>query len=170
MRGWKILPAMAVATGLLLLAAPAWAKSIVVRGEAPIVTVDVPDGFASSGIDHGVETKTPDEGILVWVEVVPAADLDALLKEHDAYWASQGVDLGGAPVHVNQEVDGKKVAATDFKSATWKGEPTVVRYLLIDPALQSKNVIVLSMWASPEADKAHDADVNKMISSLDVKE
>ncbi len=169
MRG-KILPAVVVATGLFLLTAPVWAKSVVVKSEAPIVTVDVPDGFASSGIDHGIETKTPDEGILVWIEVIPAGDLDALLKEHDAYWKSQGVDLGAAPAHVNQEVDGKKVAATDFKSATWKGEPTVVRYLLIDPALQSKKVIVLSMWASPEADKAHDADVNTMISSLDVKE
>jgi len=55
--------------------------------------------------------------------------------------------------------------AIDF-SATWEGKPTVLRYLLIEPKDATKSRLILSYWASPEADKSSDPQMQALINSL----
>jgi hypothetical protein len=161
---------MLAVTACLACTVPARAEVVTIKDETPTVTVDVPEAFTSKQIERGIQANTPDGAVYVWFETYAPDELDALVKEHEAYWAQNGVDLGDQKDKVTKEFGGKTVMATDFKSATWKGKPTVVRYLFIDAALPSKKLILMSVWASPEGDQAHDADVGKLISSLKIGE
>lgn len=143
------------------------AETATISGQ-PSISVEVPAGFESSKITRGVQIKTPDDEVLVWFELFAPRDRDTLIKEHDAYWKKEGVTLGPEK-DSKDEADGHTIIATAFNEATWKGKPTVVRYLFIDGGFPSKELILMSMWASPEGDKAHDADISAMIKSIDAK-
>jgi hypothetical protein len=160
-----------LATAVLLFGVTAAsAETVAIKGESPALTVEVPDGFASSQTSRGIQAKTSDGAEYVWFETYAPDELDALVKEHEDYWTQNDVALGDDKDKVTKEFDGKTVMATDFKHATWKGKPTVVRYLFIDPNLPSKKLILMSVWASPEADQEYDAKVMNMISSLKIGE
>ncbi len=162
--------AFSIVAALCLVSTASLARTVTVKGSAPTVTVEVPDTFKSSKTDRGIEAKTPDDEVLVWFEVYPAQSEATVLEEHQAYWKDQGVELGADPARASQDLDGKKVSATDYKSATWQGKPTVVRYLAIDAALPSKQLVLMSLWASPRGDEQHDAEVTKMISGMEIKD
>ena len=57
------------------------------------------------------------------------------------------------------------IRVTDLP-ATWKDEPTVLRYLAIDLHLPSQTQILLSYWASPDGDREHDDAMDKIIASF----
>lgn len=146
-----------------------WAATTSIKGSSSSVSVEVPDGFTASSSKHGIEIKTPDEEVMVWFETYRPDQQAALLKEHDAYWADQEVKLG-APSQSTESGDGHEVIATNFKAATWKGKPTVVRYLFIDGGFSSGEKILMSLWASPEGFQEHNADLSKMVNSIDLKD
>jgi hypothetical protein len=160
----------AAALFLAVLAMPAAAEPVAISEEKPVVVVDVPAAFVSKSMERGVQLKTPDGEIYVWFETFGPDEIDALIKEHNDYWAKEGVSLGGDTDRFEKDFGGKKVVATDYKGATWKGKPTVIRYLAIDANLPSQKCVLMSLWASPESDKAHDDEVMGMIGSLKINE
>lgn len=162
----KIARAGLIAAALMAGVGAAGATEVKINSETPAISVDVPAGFATSESSRGILAKSADGGTYVWFETYQPEEVDTLIKEHEDYWAKNEVALGDNSDKVTKEFDGKKVIATDFKGATWKGKPTVVRYLFIDAALPSKKLLLMTLWASPDSDQANDDAVGKIISSL----
>lgn len=150
-----------------LLFAPtlAAARDVNVGIEETIATAAFPNSWKVSGIKRGIQAKSPDGEVYVWIESVPDAEIKTVQKEHNEYFAKQAVAMtDDAPVN-GKEVDGRKWAFIEPK-ATWKGKPTVIRYIVINPGHPSGKTIIVTYWASPEGDKSYDAEMNRMLDSL----
>lgn len=152
---------------LVVAALPAVAATATIKG-SPSVTVEVPRGFEASHIERGLQIETPDEEVMVWFETYKPKERDTLVEEHEAYWKEQGVELGQSE-RTSHESGGLTVAATTFDNASWKGDRTVVRYLFIDGGFRSQELILMTIWASPDGINAHGKDVSKIVDSIDVK-
>jgi hypothetical protein len=63
-----------------------------------------------------------------------------------------------------KEVDGRKWAFIEPK-ATYQGKPTVIKYI-INPKVPSGKIVVFTYWASPEADKNYDKEMDGVINRL----
>lgn len=150
---------------LLALTTPAFARQINLPSGAPIAGIDIPADWKTKATKRGIEVRSPDEEVFFWVEVYLPADQASVSKEHESYFAGQGVTITGEPKVSRSEEGGIKVQATAFP-ATWKGAPTVLRYLAIDPSLPAGNRVLISYWASPEGDKQHDAAFGQILRSL----
>lgn len=146
-------------------AVAAQALEVTLTPADPIVKLDFPAGWSVTDIKRGIEVKSPDQEVFVWFEVYAPNEYSTLVREHETYFKKQGVVIRGEPRTARDEGDNHAVKATDFP-ATWKGRPTVLRYLAYDFRLPSGKQILMSYWASPEGDKAHDAAMKKIISSM----
>lgn len=129
-----------------------------------VATLDFPDSWKISKIKRGIEAKSPDQEVYVWAELVPSDEVDAVQKEHDAYFEKQKVTMAKADP-VAKDVDGRQWAFIEPQS-TWKGKPTLVRYIIINPKVASDKIIVFTYWASPEGDKNYDKEMDGLINSL----
>jgi hypothetical protein len=153
-----------VVAALLCFPAIGLAKSVKLTPADTVATLDFPDSWKISNIKRGLQAKSPDEEVYVWAELVPAADVDTVQKEHDDYFEKQKVTMSKA------EPDGKEVDGRNWAfitpQATYNGKPTVIRYVIINPKLPSGKIIVFTYWASPEGDKNYDKEMDGVINSL----
>ena len=133
------------------------------------ITLDVPDNYKVSSSKRGILAKTPDNQVDVWVETFKGDESDALKKDHGAYWRKQKVDLNGEGESSSRKSGEISVDKTDFTKATWKGNPTVLRYTAIGPFGPDKKMVLITYWASPEGDRQFGAQIQKMVDSLNVK-
>lgn len=150
---------------LSIVATGAFALTVTLTTKDPIFTIDLPSKWSVGEIKRGVEAKSPDEEVYLWFEVFTPAEYDALLGEHQTYFDRQGVKILGEGKAISDEVSGMRVKVTDFP-ARWKGKPTVLRYLAFDFGLPSQQQVLMSYWASPEGDEAHDAAMKAIIESM----
>lgn len=148
--------------------APALAEAFTITEADPVAVVTVPDAWSSKKIPRGIQIKTPDDEIFMWFELVAPNELDAVQKEHDEYFAKQGVTVSGQADTASIEVGGRPWVISEIKGK-YKDEDTIIRYVVINPKLASSKLIVLSYWASPEGDKEHGDATTKMLESIGFK-
>lgn len=144
---------------------PAAARPVSIPSGNPVVGVDIPEGWTTTPSKRGIAVKSPDKEVFFWIEVFLPADREAVIGEHERYFAKQDVRTTGEPKSTTSKHGPVTFTATDYP-ATWKGGPTVLRYLAIDPGLPAGNRVLLSYWASPEGDKMHDAAFKTILESL----
>ncbi|KRE09784.1 hypothetical protein ASE63_04480 [Bosea sp. Root381] len=166
----KILHAFALAA---MLAAPmlptqAAAGALQITGADPVAVITIPDSWTHAKVERGLEIKAPDEEIYLWFELVPPGQIEALQKEHDAYFAKEGVKFTSATETITQEVNGRPWSFTEMQ-ATSADEPSIVRYIGINPKVASGKIIMMTYWASHAGHKKHDGAMKTMLDSLAFK-
>lgn len=144
------------------------AKTWFVTPGDPIATIEFPDNWTVGEIKRGLEIKSNDEEVFLWIEIYRPSAYAAVVREHERYFQSQGVRIIGEPTQQSSREDGVSIKYTDFP-ATWQGKPTVLRYLAIDLGLPSGKEILMSYWASPEGDKKHSAAMDRVLDSFKVR-
>lgn len=165
MSGLKSRVLGAAFAGLLLCGGFAVAKEVKVAPGDPPLTIDVPSSWEVSEIKRGIQAKTADDEVFLWIETYVPAQFETLLKEHNAYFKEQGVTITGEPEQTEKDYPGYAIKVSTYPAKDEDG-PTVIRYLSIGPKDESKRRILLSYWASPDGDKTYDADTNKILDSL----
>jgi hypothetical protein len=153
------------ALALLLAGTPGIAKNVQVAPGDPPITAEVPNGWATTRIDRGIQIKSADEEVYLWFETYAPASFDAVMGEHRKYFAGQGVKIVGAAKTSTKTYPALSVELTDFP-AEWQGKPTVMRYILLQPNNPLKKRILASYWASPEGDKTHDGAMTRLMESF----
>lgn len=129
------------------------------------VSIAFPDSWTVSDIARGLEAKTKDDEMFVWVEAYRETESDQLMKEHETYFTEQGVAVTGKVRTETRTVKGLAMTFMDVPS-TWKGDPTVLQYLLIDPGTGSGWKLLLTEWASPNGDKTYQPDLDSILDSM----
>jgi hypothetical protein len=154
-----------LATAMILaLSSTAHAKTTTIND----ITLDVPDGFTASSSKRGVFVETPDGEVDVWVEMFAGSDSDTLIAEHKDYWKKQKVELGSSNTTTGKSGDAN-VENTNFPNATWKGDPTVLRYSAIGPYGSQNEMLLVTYWASPSGDHEFGDSIQKMLSEISFK-
>ena len=150
---------------LLLAPAPVSAKNVTMND----ITVDVPSDFQATDYERGMEVKTEDEEVFLWFETCKGSEVQDLLDEHNKYWKENDVVLNDPVDEKTTQANGTKQQTLDFKNATWKGKPTVLRYVIIGPLGSANSRVVYTLWASPEGSIAHAKEIQSMLASMDAK-
>ncbi len=133
------------------------------------ITVNVPDSFQASESNRGIEVETTNKGVMAWFETYKGSEDDDLRSEHDKYWKENDVSLPNDPVHDEiTQTGGAKQESFDYKDATWKGKPTVLRYIRVGPLGPEETMILVTLWASPDAWDKHSGDISGMLQTLNV--
>lgn len=141
------------------------AKTLRFPAGEPIASVQIPDSWKSNKVPRGVGAQSPDDEAWVWFEFYVPSQYDAVVREHERYFAGQGVEITGKPRVSESNEDGVAIKATDFP-ATWQGKPTILRYLAIDFGLPNGKQMLMSYWASPEGEKMHGSAIGEMLQSM----
>lgn len=152
-----------------LAAVPAQAEAFSITEADPIAVVTVPDDWSGKKISRGIQIKTPDDEIYMWFELIAPGEIDAVQKEHDGYFGSQGVSFVSQPESITVEINNRPWAISEVKAKSKDGSDSVIRYVAINPKVASGKIILLTYWASLEGEKTHDAATNKMFESLAFK-
>ncbi len=147
------------------LCAPAFAEKVEIPTKGKPLVVEVPDSWDNEEVKRGVELSTEDEEVYLWIEAYDQSQFEAVKKEMGEYLDEQGIKVTGEPKMSAHGADKYGVAVLDFP-ATWKGDPTVLRYLIIEPKDAAKSRLIVSYWATPAGDKKHDAETQKIIDSF----
>jgi hypothetical protein len=157
----------ALVAGLFGLSAlvPLAAKNVSMSTGQLMLSFTVPDNWKSTQIERGLEIKSNDEEIFLWVEAYREADLEKVKAEHAKYFTKQGVKFTGEPKIHAEATERYGLAFMDMP-ATWNGNPTVLRYIFIEPADAKKRRLMMSYWASPEGDKKHSEAMGALVKSL----
>lgn len=159
----------ALAVSLLWLGGlPAFAGALQITDADPVAVVTVPDAWTTAKVKRGVEIRTPDEEIYLWFELVAPGEIEALQKEHNAYFDKEGVTITGVSETVKQEVNGKSWSFTELKARSKDGD-SIIRYIAINPKVASGKIIMMTYWASPEGHKSHDAAMKRIVDSIAYK-
>jgi len=160
--------ALGLTVGLLLASSPGVAKALSITEADPVAVVTFPDNWPSSKVARGVEVKSPDEEVYVWFELAAPADMPAVQKEHDDYFAKEGVRITSSSETVKSEVNGKAWSFTELQATSTDG-PSIIRYVAINPNVASGKIILMTYWASLEGHKDHDAAMSAAIKSIAYK-
>jgi len=160
--------ALAAMLAISALATQALAGAVPITSAEPVAVVTIPDGWAQSRVERGVQIKTPDEEIYIWFELVAPDQVDALQKEHQAYFAREGVTFTDTTETLTREVNGRPWSFTELKATSSDG-PSLVRYLAINPKVASGKIIMMTYWASLEGHAAHEAAMKAVIDSIAFK-
>jgi hypothetical protein len=158
--------ALMIALGVFV--ASVHAAPVELSPSRPSIRIDTPSGWVNTRISRGVQIKTRDEELFVWLEVYRDGELNAVIAEHNAYWKKEGIVIRGRNQQ-SEEKDGRIFSITQV-DALWNGEATVLYYMDLDLKLPSGRKIVLTYWASPKADRQYAAQVEALIDSITVTE
>lgn len=138
--------------GLMLFGSPTvLAKEIKVDS----VIINAPDDFKTSETSRGVELKTVDDEVFVWLDTYNPSEKSKLISEHDKYWKENSVVLKNSKTLDISEPGSIKTEVTDFQNATWRGAPTIVRYISVGPTPSDGKMALFTIWASPEGFKKY---------------
>ncbi len=127
--------------------------------------VTIPDAWNPREIERGVEAKSPDEEVYIWVESFNDDTIQTVMAEHESYFTRQGVTVTGKTKTVEATRNGLQIKILDVP-AIWKGKRTVLQYAIVDAGLPSGRKLLLTEWASPDGEKTYDPDTTAILDSV----
>jgi hypothetical protein len=140
------------------------AKTVPVVPGQVIGQVEVPDNWTVNRTPRGIEIKSPDEEIIMWMEVFRPDQADRVRREHRDYFTGQGVRITGPAVEQESVTNGIRVLVQTLP-ATWNGAPTLLAYQVYGAATTPAQMLLISYWASPEGDRRYGQQVQAVLTS-----
>jgi len=158
---------LAAVAGLLALclAQAAAARTVELPAAAPVATVEIPDDWTLVEVARGIEARSPDDEVALWIEAYLPEDYLELVAEHAAFLRSEDIAIVSAPRTDTHTEDGMTARFTDF-DATWRGATTILWYTVFDFGLPDRKQVLMTLWASPDGHATHEAAVGSIIGSL----
>ena len=158
------LPYVAI-TVLLGFSLPAHAKSVTMND----ITIELPDTFEVSDSKRGLKAQSSDKEVDLWIETYKDGEFDTVVDEYTKYFAKNEVVTSDEPVTTQTTGPSQHaVEIMDYKNATWKGKPTVLRYVNVGPLGSENKHVLFTLWASPSGDDAHGKEVDACGNSVEV--
>ena len=149
---------MLVAAVLTLAVAimPAQARNFAVPDKDPAALVTIPDSWKTEEITYGVSAKSPDGDVFFSIEYASGSRLDKMLANNDIWMKENEIKQKAEPTKREIELGGLKASLISYQAEDGNGD-TQVDFVLI-PAGKGR-VIMLTLWASEDEQKANQADI-----------
>jgi hypothetical protein len=158
MRRFAVLLCVALVT-------PAFSATHKVPGDEPIATIQIPDKWQSKEIGEGVEATSPDGAVCFLI--IPAEGKKVAESMGEAMRYLRG--KGGITVKADSiKQEQGKLNDMETKKVSWQGKDkkgdVQIRFTIVTMA-ENKPLLV-AYWGSPDAEKKHRAELNKMLQSI----
>jgi hypothetical protein len=141
------------------------AKTIVFKQTGRDTPIVLPDAWKVSPIANGIEIRSDDAEVFIWVQAASDDMVPKTIDEYFAYFKQQGVTFTGGADQNQDAIAGVPVIAMDLP-ATYEGKKTLVRFIISNAKAGASKGVVIGYWASPVGDKAHDAAVTALLGDL----
>lgn len=146
-----------------LLAGPAFAKNFAVPAKDPAATISIPDSWKTEEIEYGISAYSPGKDVFFSVESADEKTVDAMMKTNAEWLKENKIDMTVPVQKVEKSFNGLK--GTVYHRVTKDEDgPTNVDFVVIP--LSKNRVLFLTLWASDDEYKKHQAEFDGMIASL----
>jgi hypothetical protein len=142
--------------------AGALAKNFAVPEKNPAATLTIPDTWKIESIEYGYSANPADDSIFFSVEYAGPSRIEKMLDNNTEWMKENHITPKGAPVEKEIQVGGLSAKLLHFEATDDEGD-TLVDFLFVNG---NGRLIMFTLWGSEEELKAHQADVEKIESSL----
>jgi hypothetical protein len=149
----------------LAMVTPALAASHKVPADNPIATIQIPDKWHTREIGEGVEATSADGAVCFLVIPVEGKKVAESMGEAMRYLRGKGgITVKADSVkHEQGKLNGMDVRKVSWQGKDQKGD-VQIRFTIVTMA-ENKPLLV-AYWGSPDAEKKHGAELNKMLQSI----
>jgi hypothetical protein len=145
--------------------APAFAGTHKVPPDEPIVTVQVPDKWQTTERGEHIEAISPDGAVSFLVMPAEAKKINEAMGEAMRYLRNKG----GITVSADSMKREKgQLNGMDVKHVSWQGKnqkgDVKIKFKIM--SVPEGNPVIVVYWASPEAEKKYQKELNKMLQSI----
>ena len=147
------------------LVAPAFGGKHKVPPDEPIVTVEVPDKWKTTERGEHIEAISPDGTVSFLVMPAEAKKINEAMGEAMRYLRNKdGITVKAESVKREEgQLNGMDVKHVSWQGKNQKGDVKINFKIMSVP--EGKPLIVV-YWASSEAEKKHQKELNKMLQSI----
>jgi hypothetical protein len=133
--------------------------------DKPIVTVQVPDKWKTTERGEHIEAVSPDGGVSFLVMPAEARKINEAMGEAMRYLRNRdGITVNGD----SEKREEGKLNGMDVKNVSWQGKNQKgdIRISFKIMSVPERKPVIVAYWASPEAEKKYQKELNKMLQSI----
>lgn len=150
---------------LAVLSAPALAGTHKVPDDDPIATINIPEKWKPHDRGDGLEAIAPDGGVSLLVVPVERKKIAEAMGEAMRYLRN----TGGITVQSESAKNERgKLNGIETKTVIWQGKDNKgdiqIRFTVF--LMAENKPLLVAYWGSPDAEKKHQAELNKMLQSI----
>jgi hypothetical protein len=148
-----------------VLVTPAFSETHKVPADDPIAAIQIPDKWQSKEVGEGVEATSPDGGLRFLVIPVEANKIAESMGEAMRYLRNRDA-ITVKSESLKQEKG--KLRGMETSNVSWQGKDmkgdVKIRFTIV--LIAEKQPLLVAYWGSPEAEKKHEAELNKILQSI----
>jgi hypothetical protein len=133
--------------------------------DEPIVTVQVPDKWRTTEHGEHIEAISPDGTVSFLVMPAEAKKINEAMGEAMRYLRNKGgITVKGESMKREEgQLNGMDVKHVSWQGKNQKGDVKISFKIMSVP---EGNPVIVVYWASPDAEKKHQKELNKMLQSI----
>ena len=148
-----------------VLVAPAFSETHKVPADDPIATIQIPNKWQSKEVGEGVEANSPDGALHFLVLPVEANKIAESMGEAMRYLRNRDA-ITVKSESLKQEKG--NLRGMETRNVSWQGKDmkgdVKIRFTIV--SIAEKQPLLVAYWGSPEAEKKHEAELNKILQSI----
>jgi hypothetical protein len=148
-----------------VLVTPAFSETHKVPADDPIATIQIPNKWQSKEVGEGVEANSPDGALHFLVLPVEANKIAESMGEAMRYLRNRDA-ITVKSESLKQEKG--NLRGMETRNVSWQGKDmkgdVKIRFTIV--SIAEKQPLLVAYWGSPEAEKKHESELNKILQSI----
>jgi hypothetical protein len=148
-----------------VLVTPAFSATHKVPADDPIATIQIPNKWQTKEYEERVEANSPDGAVHFLVMPVERNKIAESMGEAMRYLRNRdGITVKSDSVkHEQGKLSGMETRTVSWQGKDMKGD-VKIRFAIV--SIAEKQPLLVAYWGSPEAEKKHEAELNKILQSI----
>jgi hypothetical protein len=148
-----------------VLVTPAFSATHKVPADDPIATIQIPNKWQTKEYEERVEATSPDGAVHFLVMPVERNKIAESMGEAMRYLRNRdGITVKSDSVkHEQGKLSGMETRTVSWQGKDMKGD-VKIRFAIV--SIAEKQPLLVAYWGSPEAEKKHEAELNKILQSI----
>ena len=146
------------------LSSVSYAASVEFPSDAPVATIDFPDGWKPTETESGIEAMPEDQSIYFSIDVAEKGTTDKIIDDVFAFLEKNGVKVDGS----TQKKTDDKLNGLDISYFSWSGTDNDgavnVAVALVSP--KPGKLLVITYWGTQGTQEAHLPELETIMASL----
>jgi len=149
-----------------ILIAPAFSATHKVPADDPIASIEISDKWQSKELGEGIEATSPDGAVCFLVIPAEANKVAESMGEAMRYVRNKsGITVKSDSIQRELgKLNGMETRKVSWQGKDMKGGDVTIRFTIV--SIAENKPLLVAYWGSPEAEKKHEAELNKILRSL----